>query len=166
MHNTNSAYLAVELLNPKDQYETPAQLWRWAVSTFGLDWDAHFGLDFDYDVVPSAQEPLLSCARVGTLVHRRSRAEQQTRTVHCSPFTVHRSPFTVHWSPFTVHRHRSPFTVHRSPFTVRRSPFTVNRSLLTVHRSPCTVQRVVHRSPCTVQRAPFTIDHASFTVHR
>ena len=41
MHNTNSAYLAVEMLNPKDQYETPAQLWRWAVSTFGLDCDAH-----------------------------------------------------------------------------------------------------------------------------
>ena len=39
--NPSSTTLLVEHLNPKDQYETPAHIWRYAVSTYGLDRDAH-----------------------------------------------------------------------------------------------------------------------------
>lgn len=37
----SAADLAIEQLNPKDQYETPAQIWRHAIATFGLTHDAH-----------------------------------------------------------------------------------------------------------------------------
>jgi hypothetical protein len=41
MYAPTSTQLAVEILNVKDQYETPAYIWRHAVRTFHLDRDAH-----------------------------------------------------------------------------------------------------------------------------
>ena len=41
MHRPHSAALRVERVVPKDNYETPAHLWRHAVATFRLDRDAH-----------------------------------------------------------------------------------------------------------------------------
>lgn len=41
MYSPTSERLVVETLNVKDQYETPAYLWRHAVVTFRLDRDAH-----------------------------------------------------------------------------------------------------------------------------
>jgi hypothetical protein len=41
MYNPGSTALAIEELSPKDQYETPAHIWRFAVERFRLDRDAH-----------------------------------------------------------------------------------------------------------------------------
>jgi hypothetical protein len=41
MYNPGSDALAIEELSPKDQYETPAHIWRFAVERFRLDRDAH-----------------------------------------------------------------------------------------------------------------------------
>ena len=41
MYNPGSDALAIEELSPKDQYETPAHIWRFAIEWFCLDRDAH-----------------------------------------------------------------------------------------------------------------------------
>jgi len=41
MYAPGATELAVERLSVKDQYETPAQLWRYAIDAFSLDRDAH-----------------------------------------------------------------------------------------------------------------------------
>ena len=41
MYRPGSEFLAVERLTPKDQYETPAHIWRHAVATHALDYDMH-----------------------------------------------------------------------------------------------------------------------------
>lgn len=41
MYRPGSEFLAVEQLTPKDQYETPAHVWRHAVATYALDYDMH-----------------------------------------------------------------------------------------------------------------------------
>ena len=40
-YNPAATDLAVEHFNVKDQYETPSHLWRWAITEFGLNRDAH-----------------------------------------------------------------------------------------------------------------------------
>ena len=41
LFDESSEALQVELIVPKDQYETPAEIWRAAVRMYGLDRDAH-----------------------------------------------------------------------------------------------------------------------------
>jgi hypothetical protein len=41
MYAPGATDLVVERLSVKDQYETPAQLWRYAIEAFSLDRDAH-----------------------------------------------------------------------------------------------------------------------------
>lgn len=41
MYNPSTERLAVHTVNVKDQYETPAGIWRHAVTAFRLDRDAH-----------------------------------------------------------------------------------------------------------------------------
>ena len=41
MYNPSANGLRVEMLNPKDQYETPSHIWRHAITTFNLDYDLH-----------------------------------------------------------------------------------------------------------------------------
>ena len=40
-YRPGSAQLAIEMVRAKDQYETPAHLWRHAIATYALDRDAH-----------------------------------------------------------------------------------------------------------------------------
>ena len=41
MYNPVSAGLSIELLKPKDNYETPAHVWRYATRAYALDYDVH-----------------------------------------------------------------------------------------------------------------------------
>ena len=41
MYTPTSASLSVEVLTPKDQYETPAHVWRHAIREYTLDHDVH-----------------------------------------------------------------------------------------------------------------------------
>ena len=41
MYDPSSTGLSVEMINPKDQYETPAHVWRYAIAEYALDYDLH-----------------------------------------------------------------------------------------------------------------------------
>lgn len=55
MSNPSSTELSIEYLNIKDQYETPAHIWRHAVGTYKLSHDAHAS-SLKYRVLPRHQQ--------------------------------------------------------------------------------------------------------------